>query len=99
MTQSYYRDADCCVCVFDKTNRQSLDDVEKWSQELDRYTREGTPRILVGTKKDSAKSVVNTQDAELLRRKLKFASYYEVSAKEGGADIHKVFTEWLSLKN
>ena len=97
MTQSYYRGADCCVCIFDKTNKASFDDIEKWAAELDRYAKEGTPRVLIGTKKDLPE-VVTQKDTENLRRKLNIQYYYEISAKQGGEDIDKAFTEWLTKK-
>ena len=34
VTPIYYRDAAAAICVFDVTSRQSLDDAEKWVEDL-----------------------------------------------------------------
>lgn len=34
VTPIYYRDAAAAICVFDVTNRQSLDDAKKWLADL-----------------------------------------------------------------
>ena len=95
MTQSYYRGADCCVLVYDKSNKESYDDIEKWCHELDRYAKPYIPRILVGNKKDITPEVISTADGDKLRRLINPAHFFEVSAKSG-LDVDKAFTAWLT---
>ena len=52
LTTSYYRGADGVVLTFDLTNQESFDNLKKWMEKLDRYTREDIPKILIGTKSD-----------------------------------------------
>ena len=45
VTPIYYRDAAAAICVFDVTNRQSLDDARKWLNDLRQYA---PPHIVIG---------------------------------------------------
>jgi Ras-related protein Rab-1A len=50
----YYRCADGIVLVYDTTNSESLEEIDIWMQEIERY-RPGLPRdriVLVGNKRD-----------------------------------------------
>jgi GTPase SAR1 family protein len=95
MTQSFYRGADCCVLVYDKSNRASFGDVEKWWAELDRYTKPHTMRVLLATKSDLPEAVTK-DEGEQLKRKLNVRYFYEVSAMKGKEGLDKLFSEWLT---
>lgn len=53
MTLSFYRNANCVICVFDTTNPKGLDSVKKWLTETTRYvSSKQVSLILVGNKID-----------------------------------------------
>jgi Ras-related protein Rab-5C len=52
VTPIYYRDAAAAVCVFDLTNRQSLEDARKWLADLREYAPSGIVIGLAGNKCD-----------------------------------------------
>lgn len=61
MTQSYYRQSDCIVCVYDVSDSQSFEDVPRWWKELDRYSKGMVPRVLVGNKIDLERMIETSQ--------------------------------------
>jgi small GTP-binding protein len=52
ITASYFRGADGIVVVYDVTNRESFQNVDRWLQELDKHADSGVKRVLIGNKCD-----------------------------------------------
>lgn len=96
MTQSYYRQSDCIVCVYDVSDSQSFEDVPRWWKELDRYSKEIVPRVLVGNKIDLER-MIETSQGEELAKELGALLFIETSAKES-INAVQVFTEWISKR-
>ena len=59
----YYRNSSFCVCVFDVSNRESFESVDRWLA-LFRESCPGVPYLLVANKIDSLKWVVTRQEIE-----------------------------------
>ncbi|KAM7355472.1 RAS oncogene family member Rab19 [Cochliomyia hominivorax] len=52
ITQSYYRSANGVIIVYDITNRNSFCNLQKWIEEVRRYTASNVMLIVVGNKSD-----------------------------------------------
>ena len=52
ITSSYYRGADAIIVVYDLTDRESFSHVQRWLQEIDKYTDQNTLKYIVGNKND-----------------------------------------------
>ena len=52
ITTAYYRNADGIICVYAQNSPTSFENVERWTAEIERYAREGCPRMLVANKAD-----------------------------------------------
>lgn len=65
IASSYYRGAHGIVVVYDVTNAESFHNVQHWLQEIDQYSRENVPKLLVGNKSDAERAVSTEQGKEL----------------------------------
>ena len=52
ITQSYYRNANGVVIVYDITNRDSFKNVVRWTEDVKKYASPHVLKLLVGNKKD-----------------------------------------------
>ncbi|XP_036216206.1 ras-related protein Rab-43 isoform X2 [Bactrocera oleae] len=52
ITQSYYRSANGVIIVYDITKRSSFSNLQKWIEEVRRYTASNVLLILIGNKSD-----------------------------------------------
>ncbi|MHA1238328.1 MAG: Rab family GTPase [Candidatus Odinarchaeia archaeon] len=86
----YFKGALGSLIVFDVSNRESFNHVEKWIAEI-RENCGTIPVILVGNKIDVGSREVFTEEGEALAHKLG-VSYIETSAKTG-ENIKECFTE------
>jgi len=81
ITTSYYRGAHGIVTVFDLTDRDSFDHIEKWLDEINKYAKENVMRFLIGNKSDLVdQRKVAYEEARALANKLNIY-YVETSAK------------------
>ena len=90
ITNSYYRGAHAIIVVYDVNEKESLDSVERWVTEAQRYCNDGALIIVVGCKTDlknetkgffgkvKAKEVL--ENAHFMDKVL---GVYEASAKTG----------------
>ena len=81
ITTSYYRGAHGIVTVFDLTERQSFEHIEKWLDEINKFAKENVMRFLIGNKSDLVdKRKVSYEEARALANRLNIY-YVETSAK------------------
>ena len=81
ITTSYYRGAHGIATVFDLTDRQTFEHVEKWMEEINKYAKENVMRFLIGNKSDLVdKRQVTYEEVRALANKLNIY-YVETSAK------------------
>jgi len=81
ITSSYYRGAHGIIVVYDVTNPESFNNVQKWLQEIDRYACENVHKLLVGNKADMASErKVSTDDGRDFAESLGL-EFLETSAK------------------
>lgn len=91
VTSAYYRGAQGVVLVFDVTNRDSFEHVEKWLREIKDHGDTTASIILVGNKIDLVNARVISQ-GECIEWASKTGLYYiETSAKQG-VGIEDMFT-------
>jgi len=93
MTQSYYRQSDCIVVVYDVTSLESFETTEKWWKEIDRYSKKEVTRILVGNKVDLTR-VIETEKGKSHAESLGATIFLETSAKDG-TNSKEVFLDWI----
>jgi Ras-related protein Rab-1A len=79
ITSAYYRGADGVILVFDKTSRDTFNNIASWLEEINKYSETST-RILVGNK-DDAKEIMQVDQETAIKfgSELKM-NYVETSA-------------------
>lgn len=81
ITTSYYRGAHAIVTVFDLSDRETYEHVEKWLEEINKFAKENVLKFLVGNKSDlTNKRQVSSEEIRALVSRLA-VPYFEVSAK------------------
>ena len=89
LTSSFYRGAHGIIIVFDITNHSTFQNVDRWKQEINRYTSD-VPRIIVGNKSDKEpERKVTKEEAEKYCNEHNIP-YIETSAKLG-TNIKEMF--------
>lgn len=93
ITQSYYRNADAVIMVFDITNRGSFASIPQWLVDVQRYTSKNVIKVLVGNKTDLKGAIrkVSTRSAANLAE-FEDLLYLETSAKWDD-NVEMLFTE------
>lgn len=94
LTQSYYRNADAVILVFDITKKGSFASIPQWLSDVHRYTsNRNIVKVLVGNKTDLKGNVrmVNTRSAANLAE-FEDLLYLETSAKWDD-NVEMLFTE------
>ncbi|CAD8048183.1 unnamed protein product [Paramecium sonneborni] len=90
ITRSYYRGSIGGILVFDVTNRQSFENVQKWYNEIQGYACDKIEMVIVGNKIDlEERREVSSEEAKKFAQKFKF-DYFETSAKTG-ENVDNVF--------
>ena len=83
MTPIYYRDAAAAICVFDVTNKESLDDAQKWISDLKQYAPAHLVIALAGNKCDLyGKEEVSVEEGCEFQQKNNIEVFQQTSAKE-----------------
>lgn len=96
VTPIYYRDAVAAVCVFDVTNRQSLEDARKWLADLRQYAPPHVVIGLAGNKSDLYdQEEVSLEEAQHFQEENKIEVFQQTSAKEN-IGIEELFKEILA---
>ena len=69
VTSSFYRSAQGAILVYDINNKESLENIQRWTEEVDRYSRSNVCKIVVGTKSDlSCPTSITAAEAESVAR-------------------------------
>jgi len=97
MTQSYYRQSDCVICVYDVTTPSSFQTIPNWWKEVDRYAKKDISRILVGNKTDLT-HIVQTSAAQDEAKALGATAFFETSAKDG-TNVNEALTSWIKVSS
>ncbi|MFX0014274.1 MAG: Rab family GTPase [Promethearchaeota archaeon] len=89
---SYYRGASACLIMFALDEKSSFDAIPDWLAEFRKHIPEpAVPIALAGNKKDLVdKRQISTDEAHSLAKDYDM-TYYETSAKLGGAEIEEIF--------
>lgn len=83
ISKIYYRGAHAVIYVYDKTDRQSFDNLKYWMKEVEEVAPDNIIKILVGNKSDiSGKRVISLEEAHEFALINNFKDFYEVSAKK-----------------
>lgn len=95
ITSSYYRGSHGIIVVYDITDRESFNDVNRWISELKKIVSDKSVLILVGSKKDlSYKRVISYEEGQ------KFADSYGISFIEVSSfknfNIDKIFNQLVN---
>ena len=82
MVSNYYKKADGIILVFDLTNKESFDSINKWIKDInDNVDSKKIKRVLVGNKIDlSDLRVITKEEAEEMAKSYE-VKFYETSAK------------------
>lgn len=94
ITSAYYRGADGIIMVYDVTSQESFDHVQDWLQEVNRYSSEGTSKLLIGNKSDRDDKVVSTEKGQEYAKELGIPCL-ETSAKTA-ANVEAAFLAMAS---
>jgi len=90
LSSAYYRGALGALVVYDITNRQSLESIPKWLEEIDRYCTQDIVVILVGNKLDlDDQRCITIEEGKALAAKENMF-FIETSAKDA-TNIEKAF--------
>lgn len=92
----YYRGAKGALLVYDITMRQSFVNVEKWCNQIQKYSGPDVPIVLVGNKLDLSDSRVVSTDEVQTYASQKGMPYFETSAKTDYA-VSDVFHKLAEL--
>ena len=96
VTRGYYRGSAGALILFDISNRDSFENVEKWLQDVKDVAREDVVLILIGNKSDlESKRQVKYEEANDFAQKFNM-KYFEVSAKTG-ENVSEAINECVSL--
>jgi small GTP-binding protein len=83
VTRGYYRGSAGALILFDLSNRDSFENVERWLQDVKSVARADVVLILIGNKSDlAAQRQISTEEAHEYAERAGM-KYFEVSAKTG----------------
>jgi len=92
ITSSYYRGAHGIIVVYDVTNPETFNNVQKWLQEIERYACETVHKLLVGNKCDLVtERKVSADDAREFADQLNLV-FLETSAKDS-TNVEEAFSK------
>ena len=92
LTASYYRGAQGIIIVYDVTDRDSFENVRTWIEEIEKYSKPGVCKILVGNKCDATvdERQVSTEEAREFAKEYHMP-FLETSAKKS-LGVDEAFT-------
>jgi GTPase SAR1 family protein len=80
----YYKDANVALLVYDKSSKESLDNLKMWKTQLEEKGPRNVMKVILGNKYDlpNDESSVATSEGEAFARECN-AMFFKTSAKEG----------------
>ena len=95
--RTYYKRADCCVLVYDITDKDSFDAIENfYIKEINNLCKENIKVILVGNKTDlKNKRVISNEDGADLATKYNF--YFKETSCELNSNVADTFETIISM--
>ena len=103
ITSAYYKGSKGCFIVYDITNKQSFDDIQKWYEEIKRSGDKDISIILVGNKCDLEKERKISSEMAKNKAKEMNCAFYETSALSNIMikDVFKIMCEniYNKIKN
>lgn len=95
MGAGFYRNSECCILVYDVTDRKSFEAIDTWKSEfltqLNPKDPDKFPFVLIGNKCDlTEERKVSKEEGEELAKTAGNMPFFECSAKEG-AGIKEAF--------
>jgi len=99
ITRSFYRGTSGIMVVYDVTNLDSFANVQRWLQEIERYTSDGIHKVLIGNKCDRVQDrKVPTAEGSEIADQLNM-EFLETSAKDSTNVEDAFFKMATSLKS
>lgn len=96
ITRAYYKNSICALILYDISNRDSFDNVQKWVEDLRAQSFPNIILILVGNKSDKdSERQVQYSEGENLAKEIGML-FYETSALTG-ENIETMFHESISI--
>jgi len=96
ITSSYYRGAHGIIVVYDVTNPETFNNVQKWLQEIERYACDNVQKMLVGNKADlTSERKVTAEEGSDLAQQMGL-EFLEASAKNA-TNVEQSFTQIANL--
>ena len=78
---SYYKSAQAIIILYDITDQSTFENVKNWIVEIDKFSKQGVLRVIVGNKKDlEDKRLVSEEVAKSFEEK-NGIKFIEVSVK------------------
>lgn len=91
IVQSYYRGSHGIMLVFDVTNKESFDNLQKWLSKADTCAGPDVVKLLIGAKSDLPDRQITKEEAEDYATKVGL-KYVETSAKDS-VNVTEAFEE------
>ena len=86
ITQSYYRSANGVIIAYDITNKDTFNNVLRWTEDIRKYALPNVFKILIGNKKDlECNREVTIEEAQRYASQCNMIDALETSAKVGGS--------------
>ncbi|VEU20002.1 DEKNAAC100823 [Brettanomyces naardenensis] len=93
---SYIRDSNVAIVVYDITNKDSFNDVQKWFDYIREERGSDVLIVLVGNKSDLEDKVITSEEGEALAKKIGCNFFIETSSKNG-YNVKKLFKKIAKL--
>ena len=99
VSRQYYKDANAVLLIFDLTNRESFDGLQRWFTDIQNFSSQNIEISVLSNKSDETdKRSVNIQEINELLKGKENCMYFEVSAKTGN-NIMNVFETLVKKLN
>lgn len=99
VTRAYYKATAIAMIVYDISNQQSFENIEKWVQDVSENAAKDIELILIGNKSDlEDQRKVPYEEGKKLAEKYNM-SFYETSAKNGSNIVDSFYQSLENIRN